>query len=74
LRRNSIRNRPADSFAYATYGLPLAAGSITTTQIVLNVLGTMEYRTDLVASYYASYLNRIPWKERFRLRSTSSPW
>ena len=55
-----LLNRPADVPAYQAFEQPLVNHTITSTQVAATVLGGSEYRTDLVDSYYSSYLNRAP--------------
>jgi hypothetical protein len=55
-----LLNRPADSAAYTAFAAPIANGTITDTQMAMDVLISAEYRTDLITSYYQSYLSRSP--------------
>ena len=52
-----LLNRPADAPALAQAGA-LVAGTLTGQQFAQSVLVTAEYRTDLISSYYNSYLGR----------------
>jgi hypothetical protein len=55
-----LLNRPADPAAYTAFAAPIVNGTITDTQMAMDVLISNEYRTDLITSYYQSYLSRSP--------------
>jgi hypothetical protein len=58
LADRDLLNRPANTTADTNYIPELAAAAISPQSVALTILGTSEYRTDLINSYYQAYLGR----------------